>query len=351
MSKGMKKVVGIVAAVAIPFAAPAILGALGASAALSGIASSVVGTIGIRAATALGSAAVGAALGAGTAAIMGQSVGRGALMGGIGGGIGGWSAGANAARTAATVSGPGGAFPTVGQAAAGVPQVAGAGVVGAGGLPVAGAAATAGGGGMLAQAASLATRMGVTSAMAQQALIALASGVATAPTDAEKRLQREYEDALRQQYATDQEGFRRLLAEAEGISPEDFQTRYFQEAQLQGIAATNAALENVNPRNEGAYSEIERQGLQDAALNASLAGSEGFQAGQAGRRAGLEAAYNRTPRNPYGAIIDSRNARDQRRSDDAAGFRGLITGITRGGLPDAAENPDDEIMRRGLADA
>ena len=44
MSKGFKKVLGVVAAVAIPFAAPAILGAVAGSAAISGIAGPNGGT-------------------------------------------------------------------------------------------------------------------------------------------------------------------------------------------------------------------------------------------------------------------------------------------------------------------
>jgi len=76
MSKKVKKVLGVVAAIAIPFAAPLIAG----SAALAGVA----GTIGSTATSAL----VGAGLGAAKAAVTGEDIGRAALMGGIGGTVG-----------------------------------------------------------------------------------------------------------------------------------------------------------------------------------------------------------------------------------------------------------------------
>ena len=65
MSKGVKKVLGVVAAIAIPFVAPAIAGAIGIS-------------------SALGTAAVGAGLGATSAAITGGDPLLGALTGGVG---------------------------------------------------------------------------------------------------------------------------------------------------------------------------------------------------------------------------------------------------------------------------
>lgn len=84
MSKSVKMIVGVVAAVAIPFAAPALAGALMASTAVPALAG---------AATALGtagtSAVIGAGLGAASAAATGGDVGRGALFGALGGGLGG----------------------------------------------------------------------------------------------------------------------------------------------------------------------------------------------------------------------------------------------------------------------
>lgn len=75
MSKGVKTVLGVAAAVAIPFVAPVIAAAL-----------PVVAGLG-----AAGSALVGAGLGAGAGAFTGG--GRGALLGAAGGGLGGFTGG------------------------------------------------------------------------------------------------------------------------------------------------------------------------------------------------------------------------------------------------------------------
>ena len=85
MSKGLKGVLGAVAAILIPFAAPFIAGAIGISGAVGGLlGSTALGST-------VGSALVGAGLGAGTAAVTGQNVGMGALFGGLGGGLGGFT--------------------------------------------------------------------------------------------------------------------------------------------------------------------------------------------------------------------------------------------------------------------
>ena len=104
MSKGAKKVLGVVAAVAVPFVAPAIAGAIGTSAALAGTATGAFfGTAG-------GSALTGAVLGGATSALTGGDPLTGALMGGLGGfsGAGGFDSlfGAPAATSTNAVSGP-----------------------------------------------------------------------------------------------------------------------------------------------------------------------------------------------------------------------------------------------------
>ena len=83
---GLKKVVAVVAMVAIPMAAPAISGAIATSGFLGASATGVFSTW-------AGSAIVGAGLGAVAAKATGQDWKRGALMGGIGGGIAGYSSG------------------------------------------------------------------------------------------------------------------------------------------------------------------------------------------------------------------------------------------------------------------
>jgi hypothetical protein len=88
---GLKAVVGVVAAVAIPFAAPAIVGAIASSTAIAASMPFVTAALSTTAGAVVGSAIVGAGLGAVSAKITGGDVGRGALMGAIGGGIGGYS--------------------------------------------------------------------------------------------------------------------------------------------------------------------------------------------------------------------------------------------------------------------
>ena len=87
---GIAAVIGIVAAVAIPFAAPAIVGAMASSTAIAASMPFVTAALSTTAGAVIGSAIVGAGLGAVTASLTGGNVGRGALMGAIGGGIGGY---------------------------------------------------------------------------------------------------------------------------------------------------------------------------------------------------------------------------------------------------------------------
>lgn len=79
MSKGLKTILGIVAAIAIPFAAPVIAGAIGVSGAVGGL----LGSTALGAS--VGSGLVGAGLGAGAAALTGQNPLLGAALGGFGG--------------------------------------------------------------------------------------------------------------------------------------------------------------------------------------------------------------------------------------------------------------------------
>lgn len=81
---GLKAVVGIVAAIAIPFAAPEIASSIGLSAAVG----TAIGSV--TAGSVIGSAIVGAGLGAISAKVQGGDWRQGALMGGIGGGISGY---------------------------------------------------------------------------------------------------------------------------------------------------------------------------------------------------------------------------------------------------------------------
>ena len=92
---GLKAIIGVAAAIAIPFAAPAIVGALASSTAIAASLPFVTAALSTTAGAVIGSAIVGAGLGAVTAKVTGGDVGRGALMGAIGGGIGGYSEAGN----------------------------------------------------------------------------------------------------------------------------------------------------------------------------------------------------------------------------------------------------------------
>ena len=84
---GIKKVIAVVAAVAIPIAAPAIASSIAASGVLGAAVSAAATT---TAGAVVGSAIVGAGLGAISAKVTGGNVKAGAIMGAIGGGIGGY---------------------------------------------------------------------------------------------------------------------------------------------------------------------------------------------------------------------------------------------------------------------
>lgn len=88
---GAKKVLAVVAAVAIPIAAPVIASSLVASTAIG---AAVTASIGATATAVVSSAIVGAGLGAVTAKVTGGNVKAGAISGLIGGGIGGYTAAA-----------------------------------------------------------------------------------------------------------------------------------------------------------------------------------------------------------------------------------------------------------------
>jgi hypothetical protein len=113
VKKNWKVIVGVAAAVVVPFAAPAIAGALAGSAFLASVAPSVAGFLG----TTAGSALVGAGLGAAAAGVTGQNPLLGAALGGVGGfaGAGGLSGmfggiGGGAAAAAPTAPLGAGAF-------------------------------------------------------------------------------------------------------------------------------------------------------------------------------------------------------------------------------------------------
>jgi hypothetical protein len=94
MSKSVKMIIGVVAAVAIPFAAPALAAMVSASTAFGGALAAGASALGTTATSGL----IGAGLGAASAAATGGDIGKGALFGGLGGGLGGYASAAKAAQ-------------------------------------------------------------------------------------------------------------------------------------------------------------------------------------------------------------------------------------------------------------
>lgn len=135
MSKGLKTVVAVAAAIAIPFAAPWLI-------AKSAFLTTVAGTIGTTATSTL----VGAGLGAVKGAALGEDIKQSALQGGIGGGVGGFQAArsAQALQTAQAGAAVGGTAGVSTVYAAGAPTAAGitSSAIGAGTAGTAAATAT-----------------------------------------------------------------------------------------------------------------------------------------------------------------------------------------------------------------
>jgi hypothetical protein len=94
MSKSVKMIIGVVAAVAIPFAAPALAAMVAGSTAFGGALAAGASAIGTTATSGI----IGAGLGAASAAATGGDIGKGALFGGLGGGLGGYASAAKAAQ-------------------------------------------------------------------------------------------------------------------------------------------------------------------------------------------------------------------------------------------------------------
>lgn len=119
MSKGVRTILGVAAAIAIPYAAPAISSFIGLSGALAGALGSTAGTV-------VGSGLVGGVLGTAAAVATRQNPLLGFAGGALGGGFGGYMQGAPAAAGAGGAGGgtaspslpPGGsAVPVISQAA------------------------------------------------------------------------------------------------------------------------------------------------------------------------------------------------------------------------------------------
>ena len=151
VKKNWKAIVGVAAAVIVPFAAPAIAGIIGGSAFLASTA------VGGFLQSAAGAALVGAGLGAGAAGITGQNPLLGAALGGIGaygvaGGLSGLFGGIGGGAATPALGAAGATTPTLG---AGGAVTGGQGILALGGT----AGSTAAASGLSGTLSSLATKL------------------------------------------------------------------------------------------------------------------------------------------------------------------------------------------------
>lgn len=335
MSKGLKKVVSVAAAIAIPFAMPVVLKSAFLAPLVSAVGKTAAGTI------------AGAGLGAAKAAAFDEDVGRGALMGGIGGGVTGFQA-ARAAQAAGTTQaglamGP--PSPAVNYLAT---QQAAANAAGTGGATAAGLAASAApttftealrqvpgavaakftdpkvladmtlrAGGMLA--GSLAAGDGLSPE--EKTLLA-------AQTEELRRAQTENVALFNQRLQQAQE----LAGESRYFDPEYFGLRSARQQQVAGAQAKQAGLRGLTSAQR--TSEARRYDL-DTARNTGTAFDTGFGTGVSGRlqtrQSGLSAMPGSFPTSDagYSSLYSAYGNAATRRTQQAEDIGGLFDSITR----------------------
>jgi hypothetical protein len=369
MSKGVKRMVGLVVAIAIPFAAPMIATAIGGSALLGGISSAIGGAvtsafgggaIGAGIASGIGSGLVGAGLGAANAALTGGNVGQGALMGGLGSAISGGFKGFGAAKEAANLSkaataggnqlvaGP------VSRTAATVGPGVGPGVAGPASRTVATVAAQ--GAGTAAHAAAGTAARGAAQTMLgnisrslgnvapeilQKAAVFIASDQLSGASAQENALIQQAAARMREIEQQDKALYDTMLAEAQAINPQARGMQYYNDAQLQGIAAGEAAVEGMSPRNVDAKAEVSRRALQNASKNATLAYRQGYDSGETQRRSALGALGNMSQYNAASGIL---GLEQQRQADQAARAAGVRSSLGTIFTSDPGTATEDEIL-------
>ena len=231
MSKSTKKVLAVVAAVAVPFVAPAIAGSIGLTSALA--------STGMAATTAAatGSALTGAVLGGAASSFGGGDFGTGAVLGAVGGGLSGYGAATRAATAVPEGStlaiGPRGEYLAApGAGVSGPPApvnlvAAGPGAVAA---PVAGTAGAAGAVTPAATATATGTAAAGTAPTLGAALSSAVAGLTDPATLA--RVTMLASTALSEPDAD-------IMA---GLSPQEVELVEMRKQELQRIASTNMSL-------------------------------------------------------------------------------------------------------------
>lgn len=374
MSKSVKRIIGVVAAIAVPFAAPAIASSIGLSTAIA----TATGSAAVGAT--LGSAVTGAALGAGTAALTGQDVGKGALFGAIGGGIGGYTGaptGTGAAglqevaiqspRYAASYGG--GVYPLSGAAvtpAAFTPGLAGAQMAGAGtyGSTTAAAAAAPSFGARLSQAFSnvgseIANRFtdpknlaDLTLRAAGQLAGSALAGSGLSPE--EQRLLAAQASDLEELKRTNQELYNLKLEQAKAILGEAARDYGFEEearAKVRGAGLTSSALRGLTGERRATEKiRQERARAEEAATGRTRGELAGFQT----RMAARQTALGLIPSPPQASTMEARSgllnlygtreARRQAQAGQIGDWFGSLTGQRKAGLY-GTETIEDRLRR------
>lgn len=317
------KVLGVVAAIAMPFIAPAVVGLLTASPFIA----SAVSAIGATAANTL----VGAGLGAGLGALTGQ----GALAGAITGGIGGFMAPAGGAGS---LFGGGGTAGATGGTALGAPAATT--IAGPGGwttsvIPAAGIAAPT---------ALASTASSLLSSVRLGDLAPLAMTLFNKPPDQLTAEEKAYLDETAQAAATNEQIFQQRIADAQSIraagpTPEQ---AYQRTAEAIDVQAQDAARRAALTGSAGRSDFLSRQ----AAIARGTAG------GLASAQAGQQQAENiRTAAGlmPTGAPTDetaaSRLAIARGREKQQQDYLGNI-GTSVGRLFGNMGESEDERLRR-----
>lgn len=357
MSKGVKKTLGFVASIFIPFAAPAIAGAIG----MAGW---------------LGSAVVGAGLGAANAALTGGNVAQGALFGGIGGGLSAGLSGAPMIGQAGTAAMPGVqtvagganlgiegtmmAKAQAAQAAANAAKTAGLGIEGTMVAARQAAMEAAKQTTLFDQFASavsqIPTKIGeaitnpdVLTDLTLRASAMLIPGLMTSDplagiSDEERQLVELRKQELLEMQQTNKQLFDQQLAlanqvisEAKQFDPRFFAQQQAKEQQLRGGAMAQEAAQTYGRGQEAALNAEQRRIALGTGRNMASAYGEGLAQGELMRQNKLQAGLNmrptQAPSGAYGTLLAEFAPYRERADTQQAGLQETFTDwITRSGL-------------------
>jgi hypothetical protein len=318
VKKNWKTILGVAAAVAIPFAAPAIGGLLAGSAFLASVAPGVASFLG----GSLGAGVIGAGLGAGAAALTGQNPLLGAALGGVGGFAG-------AAGGLGGMFGGGGGLSGVPAGASAVVPATG-GIIDIGGATVnAATGMAAGGAGITGTIGSLATKL----ATNPQSLGALASLATTMFNKDITELTPEEEAQLKEvaaQAATNRALFETQVMEARKLiqagtpNPEQAyaNARMQTEAQLgENRRSMPAGLQEADER-KGAI-ESTKAGLQNVAVDYAQA-AQTRRAGVQSMPDGAPTGYAQLAMPTYNSLYERRNDYDEQISKGVGALFGSL---------------------------